>query len=116
MVRVEIMDDSGTILAAGQTGEICVRGDLVMRGHYNAPEKTAETIIDGGVHTGDIGHLGEVDQVIWAHPAVQDCAVIGVPHPEWGEAVTAVVELNEGAELAEDELLAYCRPKLGGIK
>jgi acyl-CoA synthetase (AMP-forming)/AMP-acid ligase II len=141
MVRVEIMDESGTILTAGQTGEICVRGDLVMRGYYNAPDKTAETIIDGWLHTGDIGHLddegylhitdrkkdliisggfnvypSEVEQVIWAHPAVQDCAVIGVPHPEWGEAVTAVVELNEGAELAEDELLAYCRPKLGGIK
>jgi acyl-CoA synthetase (AMP-forming)/AMP-acid ligase II len=141
MVRVEILGEDGTILPTGEVGEICVRGDLVMNGYYNAPEKTAETIIDGWLHTGDVGlyddegflritdrkkdliitggfnvYPSEVEQVIWTHPAVQDCAVIGVPHPDWGEAVTAVVELNDGAELTEEELLAYCRPKLGGIK
>ena len=57
-----------------------------------------------------------MEQVIWTHPAVQDCAVIGTPHPGWGEAVTAVVELNAGAQLTEADLLAYCRPKLGGIR
>jgi acyl-CoA synthetase (AMP-forming)/AMP-acid ligase II len=118
-----------------------VRGDLVMKGYYKAPDKTAETIIDGWLHTGDIGYLdtegflhitdrkkdmiisggfnvypSEVEQVIWAHPAVQDCAVIGTPHPDWGEAVTAVVELNQGAQATEEELIAYCRPVLGGIK
>jgi acyl-CoA synthetase (AMP-forming)/AMP-acid ligase II len=141
LVRVEILDENGKILPVGETGEICVRGDLVMKGYYKALDKTAETIIDGWLHTGDIGYLdtegflhitdrkkdmiisggfnvypSEVEQVIWAHPAVQDCAVIGTPHPDWGEAVTAVVELNQGAQATEEELIAYCRPVLGGIK
>jgi acyl-CoA synthetase (AMP-forming)/AMP-acid ligase II len=141
MVRVEILAEDGTILSAGATGEVCVRGDLVMEGYYKAPDKTAETIVDGWLHTGDLGFLdtegflhitdrkkdmiisggfnvypSEVEQVIWTHEAVQDCAVIGTPHPDWGEAVTAVVELNTGARLTEAELLAYCRPKLGGIR
>jgi acyl-CoA synthetase (AMP-forming)/AMP-acid ligase II len=141
LVRVEILDDNGKILPTGQAGEICVRGDLLMAGYYRAPDKTAETIIDGWLHTGDIGYLdsegflhitdrkkdmiisggfnvypSEVEQVIWTHPAVQDCAVIGIPHADWGEAVTAVIELNQGAQATEDEIIAYCRPKLGGIK
>ena len=141
MVRVEILAEDGSILPAGDAGEICVRGDLLMKGYYKAPDKTAETIVNGWLHTGDLGYLdaegllhitdrkkdviisggmnvypSEVEQVIWTHPAVQDCAVIGTPHPDWGEAVTAVVELNEGAQLTEAELLAYCRPRLGGIR
>ncbi|MFJ8111035.1 long-chain fatty acid--CoA ligase [Streptomyces sp. NPDC096132] len=141
LVRVEILDGDGRILPAGEPGEICVRGDLVMKGYYKDPVRTAETIVDGWLHTGDIGHLdhegflhitdrkkdmiisggfnvypSEVEQIIWRHPAVQDCAVVGAPHPDWGEAVTAVVELNEGEELTEADLIAYCRPRLGGIK
>ena len=101
-----------------------MRGDLVMKGYYKAPDKTAETIVDGWLHTGDIGHIdadgylhitdrkkdmiisggfnvypSEVEQVIWGHPAVQDCAVIGVPDEKWGEAVKAVVELNAGQQV-----------------
>jgi acyl-CoA synthetase (AMP-forming)/AMP-acid ligase II len=141
LIRVEIMNDANQILGPGATGEICVRGDLVMKGYYKAPDKTAATIIDGWLHTGDIGHLdpdgylhitdrkkdmiisggfnvypSEVEQVIWAHPAVQDCAVIGVPDEKWGEAVKAVVELNAGQSVTADELIALCKEKLGGVK
>jgi len=141
LIDVRILDEAGQQAPPGAPGEICVQGDLVMRGYYRDPENTAATIIDGWLHTGDIGYLddtgylhitdrkkdmiisggfnvypAEVEQVLWRHPAVLDCAVIGVPDQDWGEAVTAVVELKPGAEATTAELRAMCREALGGVR
>ena len=69
-------------------------------------------IISGGFNV----FPSEVEQVLWAHPAVADCAVVGSPHPEWGEAVTAAVELRAGRRAEPAELIAWCRERLGGVR
>ncbi len=121
LTHVAILGEDNGPVPDGECGEVCVRGDLVTPGYYGQPELTAKTIIKGWLHTGDIGffdgagrlHLcdrkkdmiisgglniypQEIEQIIWAHPAVRDCAVVGAPDPEWGEVVTAVIELNPG--------------------
>ncbi len=139
--RVVIMDDGNSTLPRGETGEICVRGDQVMKGYYKNPYATMQTIVDGWCHTGDMGffdeegylHISdrkkdmiitggfnvyptEIEQVITSLEAVSDCAVIGIPHDDWGEAVKAVVELAPGRTVSETEIIALCRARLGGVK
>jgi acyl-CoA synthetase (AMP-forming)/AMP-acid ligase II len=139
--RVEIMNDEGALLPARSVGEIVARSNLVMKEYYKDPEATKAVSAFGWHHTGDIGFKDEdgyvyivdrkrdmiisggfnvfsteVEARLLAHQCVQDCAVIGVPDEKWGEAVTAVVELKAGTAATADELIAFCRSTLGGVK
>ena len=125
----------------GEIGEIVARGPQLMRGYWNRPEATAETLRDGWLHTGDAATMDEegyvyiqdrvkdmivsggeniypreVEEVLFRHPAVGDVAVIGVPSEQWGETVKAIL-VGKGQERpSEDELVAFCRASLGGYK
>ncbi len=142
VAQVRILDPDGAECPTGEIGEITVRTPLRMSGYLNAPERTAEIDRGNGWQgTGDVGYIdaegyvyivdrlrdtiisggfnvfpGEVEQVIWRHPAVRDCAVIGLPDERWGEAVTAVVELKDGESVEVEELIALCKEELGSIK
>lgn len=140
LVTVAIMDpESGAVLAAGERGEIVVRSSLVMAGYYKNPEATAAASQHGWHHTGDIGYLdedgylfivdrlkdmiitggfnvysAEVEQALMAHPAVRDCAVVGLPDDKWGERVTAVIE--PGTDVSPDELVTFVKARIGSVK
>jgi len=140
--ELRIADADGDSLAPGEVGEILYRGPNVMKGYWNRPEATAEAIDeDGWFHTGDAGYLdedgflfisdrvkdmvisggenvypAEVEGVLYEHPAVAEVAVIGLSDEKWGEAVTAVVALNEGAELTLEELRDFADGKLARYK
>jgi fatty-acyl-CoA synthase len=141
LTQVAIMGDEGTLLATGQRGEIVVRGPLVMAGYYKNPEATAEASRHGWHHTGDVGYLdednylfivdrakdmiitggfnvysAEVEQVLLAHPDVQDCAVVGLPDEKWGERLTAVVQPRQGHTVSADDVRSFVKERLGGVK
>ena len=140
-VRLAIMDDAGRILPAGERGEIVARGSLICGGYYKMPEATAEIRTHGWHHTGDVGYLdeegylyivdrkkdmiisggfnvycAEVEAAVMALPEVYECAVIGIPHDNWGEAVKAFVVLRSGTSLSEADVISHCKQKLGAVK
>ena len=140
-VRLAIMNDEGQILRPHQPGEIVARGTLVCGGYHKLPEATAEIRRFGWHHTGDVAYMDEegyvyivdrkkdmiitggfnvfsveVEAAIMALPQVHECAVIGIPHDLWGEAVKAFVVLKAGEQLSEKTLLQHCKAKLGGVK
>ncbi len=135
-----VMDDAGGLLPDGEVGEIVVRSNQVMAGYVDAEEATAQAFAHGWHHTGDLGYRdadgyyylvdrkrdlvisggfniypGEVERVLLGHPAVQDCAVIGVPDDKWGEALTAVVQPVPEMEADPEEIRAWCRARLSGV-
>ncbi len=139
--RVEIMDPHGQLLPAGELGEVVVRGDLVMSGYLYLNEITAQTIVDGWLHTGDLGALDErgylylksrlrdviisggfnifpadVEIVLSRHAAIAECSVFGLDDPKWGEAVHAAVRLREGMRVSEAELIQFVKAELDSVK
>jgi acyl-CoA synthetase (AMP-forming)/AMP-acid ligase II len=141
LVTVGIMSESGELQPRGERGEVVVRSSLVMAGYHKDPTATAEASRFGWHHTGDIGYLdddnflylvdrakdmiitggfnvysAEVERALMAHPGVQDCAVIGLPDPKWGERVVAVVQLKPNAAATAPELHAFAKERIGGVK
>jgi long-chain acyl-CoA synthetase len=140
-VEMCIQDDKDQPVADGEPGEICIRGHNIMKGYWRRPEATAEAIRNGWFHSGDIGvrdpegwfkivdrkkdmiirggfnvYPREVEEVLYAHPAITEAAVIGVPNESHGEEVKAVVALAPGAALGADELIAWTRQRLAAYK
>jgi long-chain acyl-CoA synthetase len=140
-IDVRVVDDSGKEVGVGQPGELVARGANVMRGYWNSPDQTQLAFRDGMFRSGDIGYQdangfiyildrlkdmivtggenvysGEVEAVIYQHPAVHEAAVFGIPDAQWGEIVMACVALKSAATLSADELVAHCRRYLAGYK
>ncbi len=136
-----IMDDSGNLLPRGQPGELVHRGPNVMMGYYKDPQATEQARKFGWHHTGDLALIDEngevlfldrkkdmiksggenvasvrIEEILLAHPAVQNAAVVGLPHPQWGEAVSAFIKLKPGVNVDEAEILEHCRKNLGGFQ
>jgi fatty-acyl-CoA synthase len=140
-VEVEIRDDHGNRLPAGENGEICLRGPKVTRGYWKDPEKTKAAFFGDWFRTGDIGYLddegflfltdrkkdmiisggeniasSEIERVIYDLPQVREVAVIGLPDERWGEKPVAIVVLADDATLGMPELSDHCRARLAGFK
>ncbi len=140
-VEMKIVDDDRAEVDQGEVGEIVIRGYNVMKGYWERPDETAETIVDGWLHTGDMGRVDEdgyfyvvdrkkeliirggynvypreIEEVLYEHPAVREAAVLGVPHDEYGEEVGAAVVLKDDAEATPDELRDYVKEQVAAYK
>ncbi|AGB21645.1 acyl-CoA synthetase (AMP-forming)/AMP-acid ligase II [Mycobacterium sp. JS623] len=139
--QIRIVDESGTETATGVDGEVVIAGPTVMRGYLGRPDETARVIIDGWLHTGDIGHLDadgyltlvgrskdmiirggeniypkEIEDVLAGDPTVLEAAVIGVPDDKWGEVVAAYVQPRPGLTVDPEALQELCARNLAGYK
>jgi long-chain acyl-CoA synthetase len=141
VVELRVTDPEGRVLAPGEVGEIWFRGPNLIRGYWNKPEATAETLVDGWLRSGDIGRIdeegfvyvqdrakdmvlragenvycAEVEAAIYEHPDVYEAAVFGVPHERLGEEVAAAVVPKPGRTLEPDALRAFLSTHLAGFK
>ena len=139
--HVRVVNEKDQDVRPGEFGEIIGRGPNVMQGYWNRPQETEEALQGGWLRTGDLGTIDadgyiyhvdrkkdliisggeniaprEVEDVIYQHPKVRECSVIGVPDERWGEQVRAYVVLRSGDELSEPELLSFCEERLGKYK
>ena len=139
--ELRVIGEDGCDCAPGEVGEVLARSETAMVGYWNNTAATLATVRDGWVYTGDVGYLDaeqylflvdrkkdviisggeniysrEVEDVLGQHPAVRECAVIGVPDVRWGEAVKAIVVLQPDATVIADELIAWCRTRIAGFK
>lgn len=138
---IKIFDDDDNEVPVGQTGELVVKGSTVMKGYWNMPKETAETLKNGWLHTGDIGYTDqegyfyitdrkkdiiirggenvsprEVEEVLLEIPKVVDVGVIGVPDQVYGEEIKAYCVVNKNDSISPDEIIAYCKQKLPNYK
>ena len=141
IMNLRVTDPEGNVLPTGETGEIWFRGPMLIRGYWNRPEATAETIVDGWLRTGDVGRLdnegfvyvsdrakdmvlrggeniycAEVEASIYEHPAVYECAVFGIPHERLGEEVAAHIMVKPGQMLDANELQRFLGERVASFK
>jgi long-chain acyl-CoA synthetase len=140
-VEVAVMDERGQIMTDGSPGEVVVRGPSGMRGYLNRPDETEKTIVDGWLHTGDIGYLDsdgyltlvdrakdmiirggeniypkEIESVLYNLPEIVEAAVVGRPHPVYGEVPVAFLAIREGADVTTEKVQEHLRQSLAKYK
>jgi acyl-CoA synthetase (AMP-forming)/AMP-acid ligase II len=140
-VEIRIVDEADNVVERGTVGQICARGENVMLGYWKQPELSAQTLRGGWLHTGDGGYMdeegfvfivdrvkdmiisggenvysAEVENAIYEHAAVVECAVIGIPHEKWGEQVHAIVRCKAGDSVSEQALIDHCHEVIAGYK